>query len=72
MGEGWLFLLKWLSPLNLSKVGLFKGSVVVLSDYSLPGQHLHQGVPPGLCLCNSYTRGSDVVLSDYNLSGQHL
>jgi hypothetical protein len=23
MGEGWLSLLKWLPPLNLSKVGLF-------------------------------------------------
>jgi hypothetical protein len=29
----------------------------VLSDYSLPRQHLHQGVPPGLCLYNSYIRG---------------
>jgi hypothetical protein len=47
MGEGWLSLLKWLPPLNLSKVALFNGSDVVLSDYSLPGQHLHQGVPPG-------------------------
>jgi hypothetical protein len=35
-------------------------------------QHLHQGVLPGLHLCNNYTRGSDVVLSDYNLSAQHL
>jgi hypothetical protein len=44
----------------------------VLSDYNLPGQHLHQGVPPGLRICDNYTRGSDVVLSDYNLSRQHL
>jgi hypothetical protein len=54
MGEGWLCLLKWLPPLNLSKVELFKGSDLVLSDYSLPGQHRHHGVPPGLRLCNSY------------------
>jgi hypothetical protein len=52
MGEGWLSLLKWLSPLNLSKVGLFKGSDVVLSDCNLSGQHLHQGVP---CLGCAYT-----------------
>jgi hypothetical protein len=36
MGEGWLSLLKWLPVLNLSKVGLFKGSGVVLFDYNLP------------------------------------
>jgi hypothetical protein len=69
MGEGWLSLLKWFPPLNLSKVGLFKGSDVVLSDYSLPVQHLHQGVPPGLRLSDSYTRGFDIVLSDYSLPG---
>jgi hypothetical protein len=28
VGEGWLSLLKWSSPLNLSKVGLFKGSML--------------------------------------------
>jgi hypothetical protein len=57
MGEGWLSLLKWHIPLNLSKVKLFKGSDVVLSDYNMSWQHLHQGVSPGLLLCNSYTRG---------------
>jgi hypothetical protein len=56
MGEGWLSLLKWLHPLKLSKVGLFRGSDVVLSDYNLSGQHLHQGVTPGLRLCDSYTK----------------
>jgi hypothetical protein len=44
----------------------------MLSDYSLPGHHLHQGNPPGLCLCNSYTRDFDIVLFDYSLPGQHL
>jgi hypothetical protein len=44
----------------------------VLSDHSLSGQHLHQGVLLGLCLSDSYTRGSDVVLSDYTLPRQHL
>jgi hypothetical protein len=34
-----------------------RGSTIVLSEYSLPGQHVHQGVPPGLCLSDSYTRG---------------
>jgi hypothetical protein len=29
----------------------------VLSDYSMHGQHLHQGVPPGLRLSDSYTSG---------------
>jgi hypothetical protein len=72
MGEGWLSLLKCFPPLNLSKVRLFKGSDVILSDYSLPRQHLHQGVLPGLRLCNSYTGGSDVVPSDYSLPRQHL
>jgi hypothetical protein len=57
VGEGWLSLLKWLPPLDLSNMGLFKDSDVVLSDYSLPRQHLHQGVPPELCLYNSYIRG---------------
>jgi hypothetical protein len=41
MGEGWLSLLKWIPPLNLSKVKLFKGSDIVLSDYNQPRQHLH-------------------------------
>jgi hypothetical protein len=43
-----------------------------MSNYSLLGQHLHQGVPCGLRLSDSYTRGSNVVLSDYSLPGQHL
>jgi hypothetical protein len=57
MAEGLLSLLKWFHPLNLSNMRLFKGSDIILSDYSLRGQHLHQGVPHRLRLCNSYTRG---------------
>jgi hypothetical protein len=72
IGEGSLSLLKWLPPLNLRKLGLFKDSDIVLSDYSLLGQQLHQRVPPGQRLSDSYTMGSDIVLSDYNLPGQHL
>jgi hypothetical protein len=68
MREGYLSFLKWLLPLNLSKVRLFKGS----DDYNLPTQHLHQGVPPKLRFSDSYTRGPDIVLSDYSMHGQHL
>jgi hypothetical protein len=57
MVEGLLSLLKWLHPLNLSKMRLFKCSDIILSDYILPGQHLIKSVSTGLRLCNSYTRG---------------
>jgi hypothetical protein len=67
MWEGWLSLLKCPPPLKLIKEVLFRCSNIVLSDYSLFGQHLHQGVLSGLRLCNNYIRGSDLVLSDYSL-----
>jgi hypothetical protein len=72
MSKMCLSFFKLLPTLNLSKVGLFKVSNVVLFDYRLPRQHLYQGVPSGMCLSDSYTIGSDIMLSDYNLSGQHL
>jgi hypothetical protein len=72
MSKMCLSFFKLLPTLNLSKVGLFKVSNVVLFDYRLPRQHMYQGVPSDMCLSDSYTIGSDIMLSDYSLSGQHL
>jgi hypothetical protein len=60
-----------LSNYNLSRLRLCdsytRGSNIVMSDYSLPGQHL-QGVPPGLRLCDSYIGGCPGHSHPLNLS----